>query len=97
MLTWTIWVSCQAFAKATACAVVMLFAFLPAVCLPVGIAGRCSCTQDRFVMVLAPGHPPSLRFGGQSAHLLAIKVLHLDIPIAMYRDTAPIKLVPRHA
>jgi hypothetical protein len=25
-------------------------------------------------MVLAPGHPPSLRYGGQSAHLLAIKI-----------------------
>ena len=34
--------------------------------------------QDKFVMVLAPGHPPSLRFGGQSAHLLAIQILHHD-------------------
>jgi hypothetical protein len=29
----------------------------------------CACTQDKFVMVLAPGHQPSLpsslRFGGQ--------------------------------
>ena len=28
----------------------------------------CSCTQDKFVMVVAPGH----------AHLPAIKILHLD-------------------
>ena len=32
----------------------------------------CSCTQDKFVMVIAPGHPTSLRYVGQSAHLHAI-------------------------
>ncbi len=35
-----------------------------------------SCTQDKFVMVLAPGHPTSLRYVGQSAHLPAIKILY---------------------
>jgi len=34
-------------------------------------------------MAVAPGHPPSLRFGGQSAHLVAIEILHRDIPIAI--------------
>jgi len=38
----------------------------------------CSCPQDKFVMVLAPVHPTSLRYVGQSAHLLAIKILHRD-------------------
>jgi hypothetical protein len=48
-------------------------------CLP---AGRCSCTQDKFVKVLAPGH----------AHLHAIKILHRDSFLAKvpgpdsYRD-----------
>ncbi|GEM_PF-6529356 len=30
---------------------------------------------------LAPGHPTSLRFVGQSAHLLPIKFLHNDRPV----------------
>jgi hypothetical protein len=46
-------------------------------CLP---AGRCSCTQDKFVMAVAPGH----------AHLHSIKILHLD------KFLAPRELVPRH-
>ena len=29
------------------------------------ILNFCSCTQDKFVMVLAPGHPPSQCFVGQ--------------------------------
>ena len=38
----------------------------------------CSCIYDNFVMVVAPGHPTSLRYVGQSAHLHAIKILHHD-------------------
>jgi hypothetical protein len=41
-------------------------------------------------MVVAPGHPPSLRYGGQSAHLHAIKFLHLD------KFLASRQIVPRH-
>jgi hypothetical protein len=37
-----------------------------------------SCTPNKFVMLHAPGHPPSLRFSGQSAHLHAIKILYRD-------------------
>ena len=33
----------------------------------------CSCTQDKFVMLYAPGH----------SHLPTIKILHRDIPIAI--------------
>jgi hypothetical protein len=66
----------------------------------------CSCTQDKFVMVLAPGY----------VHLLAIKIKHyltvFWLRSTLYRDTAPvrptsfvtgdkfaapIKLIPRHA
>ena len=43
-----------------------------------GLLNFCSYTQDRFVMVLALGHPTSLRYIGQSAHLHAIKILHRD-------------------
>jgi hypothetical protein len=32
----------------------------------------CSCTQDKFVIASAPGHSPSLCFGGQNSHLPAI-------------------------
>jgi len=39
-----------------------------------------SCTQDKFVLIVAPGH----------AHLHAIKILYLD------NFLAPIQLVPRH-
>ena len=43
-----------------------------------------SCTQDKFVMVLAPGH----------AHLLAIKFQYtltvFWLRSALYRDTAPV-------
>ncbi len=46
-------------------------------CLP---AGRCSCTQDKFVMAVAPGH----------AHLHTIKTLHHD------KFLAPRQIVPRH-
>ncbi len=38
-----------------------------------GLLNFCSCTQDSFVMVVAPGY----------AHLHAIKILYLDIPIAI--------------
>ena len=61
---------------------VTVFAFLPAACLPVGRAGRCSCTQDKFVIEAKPGFP----------HLHAIKILHLDYFLAKvpgpdsYRD-----------
>ena len=41
-------------------------------------------------MVGAPGHPTSLRYVGQSAHLPAIKILHRD------RFLASRQLVPRH-
>ena len=44
-------------------------------CLP---AGRCSCTQDKFVMVVAPGY----------THLHAIKIIHLD------KFLAPRQFVP---
>ena len=71
----------------------------------------CSCSQDKFVLVLTPGH----------AHLFAIKFqytltvfwlrdkLYRDtapVPATSYvtgdnpdsyRDASPIKLVPRHA
>jgi len=48
----------------------------------------CSCTQDKFVMAVAPGH----------SHLPSIKILHLDSFLAprhpdsyrMYRDSAPV-------
>jgi hypothetical protein len=46
-------------------------------CLP---AGRCSCTQDLFVMRVKPG----------LAHLHAIKILHHD------KFLAPRQIVPRH-
>jgi hypothetical protein len=46
-------------------------------CLP---AGRCSCTQDRFVMADAPGH----------VHLHPIKILHHD------KLLSPRQLLPRH-
>ncbi len=32
-----------------------------------------SCTQDKFVLVLAPGHPPSLRYVGQSQPSLRLR------------------------
>jgi hypothetical protein len=44
-------------------------------------------------MVLAPGHPPSLCFGGQSAHLHAIKSCTLTtfwLRDRLYRDTAQV-------
>jgi len=40
----------------------------------------CSCSQDKFLTILAPGH----------AHLHAIKILHRDSFLAS------IKIVPRH-
>jgi hypothetical protein len=46
-------------------------------------AGRCSCSLDRFVMVVAPGH----------AHLHAIKsctVTDFWLRDSLYRDTAPV-------
>jgi len=53
------------------------------------------CSLPRSVLNPAPGHPTSLRYVGQSAHLHAIKILHLDKFLAprhpdSYRD------VPRH-
>jgi hypothetical protein len=43
-------------------------------------------------MVVEPGNPTSLSFGGQSAHLPAIKILHHDKflapPEAGYQDPA---------
>jgi hypothetical protein len=54
----------------------------------------CSCTQDKFVMVIAPGHPTSLRYVGQSAHLHAIKIQYtltvFWLRSTLYRDTAPV-------
>jgi hypothetical protein len=52
------------------------------------ILNFCYCTQDKFVMVLAPGHPTSLRYVGQSAHLPVIKFVTGD------KFAAPIKFVP---
>jgi hypothetical protein len=62
-----------------------------------------SCPQDRFVMIAAPGYPPSLRFGlrptlsataddvsGQSAYLHVIKILQPD------KFPAPINIVLRN-
>jgi hypothetical protein len=50
-----------------------------------------SCTHDKFVMAVTPGHPPSLRFGGQSAHLHVIKILFtltvFWLRSTLYRDT----------
>jgi len=51
----------------------------------------CSNTQDKFVMVLAPGHPTSLRYVGQNVHLLAIKLEYtltvFWLRSALYRDS----------
>ena len=55
--------------------------FLPAACLPVGRAGRCSCFQDRFVMPV-----PCDR---ASASYKTLYTLTCDL--------LTIKLVPRHS
>jgi len=58
---------------------------------PFGQAGRQGyCTLDKFVMTVVPGHPTSLRYVGQSAHLHAIEILHLD------RFLAPKLFITRH-
>ena len=48
-------------------------------------------------MVHVPGHPPSLRFGGQSAHLQAINLQYtltfFWLRPALYCDTAPVPVV----
>jgi hypothetical protein len=48
--------------------------------------GSCILHPRQILLQLAPGHPPSPPaggFGGQSARLYAIKILHRDIPIAI--------------
>jgi len=54
-----------------------------------GLLNFCSCIRNKFVMAVTPGHPTSLRYVGQSAHLHAILILHHD------KFLAPRQFVPR--
>jgi hypothetical protein len=62
---------------------ILVFAFLP--------AGRQVLLHQRQIRnIVAPGHPTSLRYVGQSTHLQALKILHFD------KYLAPRQFVPRH-